>query len=402
MAAPPPRSFPLVLGPRRYTCQLKRDYGKEYCLQECPTLRAEHVYEYVRVESPADLPPPDERTVEVAILDMNHGWPNLGHDSIVHAVQDAACDLTPILEPAGLRLRAVSFEVRRRHMIPEGPGGRFAIYVGTGGPGHIDPHRNDGAAEGTQGIREDAGWEPRLFGLFDDIRLSDDTALLAVCHSFGVLCRWSEIATPVLRPAEKGGKSAGILENVLTAEAQRHPWFSLLAEELPEHRRLRIVDHRLYDLIAAPTLPPGVVPIAHETRGVGGPEGDALTMAEWARDGRGVMPRIFAVNHHPEIVDRSRQMLVLREKLERAEVSREWFEERERILTENYPDDDRDQRLHLTSDFTLMGPLRYYIYRQVRLRAERLGIQVPLHEDQVPETARATAALEGAAGRRPA
>ena len=82
---------------------------------------------------------------------MNHGWPNLGHDSIVHAVQDAACDLAPVLEPDGLRIRAVSFEVRQHHMIPEAPGGRFAIYVGTGGPGHIDPHQNDGRAEGAQG-----------------------------------------------------------------------------------------------------------------------------------------------------------------------------------------------------------------------------------------------------------
>jgi hypothetical protein len=387
MAAPPPRPLRLSLGLRRYTCELKRDYGKEYCLQECPTLRG-RVYEYVRVESDALLPAADERTIDIAVLDMNHGWPNLGHDSIVHAIQDAACDLGPLLEAAGLRIRAVSFEVRQRHMIPEGPGGRFAIYVGTGGPGHIDPYRNDGTGEGTQGIREDPAWEPRLFALFDAIRDDDAAALLAVCHSFGVMCRWSDVARPVLRPAEKGGRSAGILENVLTEEGARHPWFAQLAEDLPEHRRLRIVDHRLYDLIPPPgPLAHGALPIAHETRGVGGPEGDALTMVEWARDAGGVMPRIFAVNHHPEIVDRSRQMLILREKLDRGEVTREWFEDRARVLTETYPDDVGDQRLHLTSDFTLMGPLRYYLYRQVRLRAQRLGLEVALHEDHVPERA---------------
>ena len=43
------------------------------------------------------------------------------------------------------------------------------------------------------------------------------------------------------------------------------------------------------------------------------------------------MPRIFAVNHHPEIVDRSRQMLVLQQKLDRGEVTREWFEDRARV-----------------------------------------------------------------------
>ena len=380
MASPPP----LLLGPRRYTCQLKRTYGKEYCLLECPTLRAAHRYDYVRVESAADLPPVDEAMIDIAVLDMNHGWPNLGHDSLVHAVQDAACDLAPVLEAAGVGLRVLSFEVRRRHMIPEAPGGRFAIYVGTGGPGHIDPHQNDGRAEGAQGLREDPAWEPRVFALFDRIRDSEDAALLAVCHTFGVMCRWSEIAQPRLRPAEKGGKSAGILENLLTDDAMQHPWFRQLADELPDHRRLRIVDHRLYDLIpSAVGLPAGVTAIGHETRGVGGPEGEALTMVEWARDSAGVMPRIFAVNHHPEIVDRSRQMLVLLQKLERGEVTREWCDDRARVLTETYPDDTGDLRLHLTSDFTLMGPLRYQIYRQVRLRAATLGITLPLHEDEL-------------------
>jgi hypothetical protein len=104
------------------------------------------------------------------------------------------------------------------------------------------------------------------------------------------------------------------------------------------------------------------------------------------------MPRIFAVNHHPEIVDRSRQMLVLQQKLDRGEVTREWFEDRARVLTETYPDDAADYRLHLTSDFTLMGPLRYQLYRQVRLRAAALGIAMPLHEDELLPTQQARAA----------
>jgi hypothetical protein len=386
---------PLLFGPRRYTCQLKRTYGKEYCLQECPTLVAADRYHYVRVESASDVPPADERRIDVAILDMNHGWPNLGHDSLVHAVQDAACDLGPVLEGAGLGIRAISFEVRARHMLPEGPGGRFAIYLGTGGPGHIDPYQNRGNADGTQGIEEDPAWERPLFKLFDAIRDAPDTALLAVCHSFGVMCRWSGVAEPVLRAADKGGKSAGILENVLTEAAVQHPWFGQLAESLPDHRRLRIVDHRLYDLIPpAGPLAGGAVAIGHETRGVGGPEGEALTMVEWARDGAGAMPRIFAVNHHPEIVDRSRQMLILRQKLDRGEVTREWFEDRARVLTETYTDDADDHRLHLTSDFSLMGPLRYFLVRQIRLRAAALGQPVAIHEDDLfaPSVARSTPA----------
>src|SRR5262245_16738805 len=110
---------PAALGPRRYTCQLQRDYGKEFCLHSCPTHHTEGVYTYARVLSPADVPPADEGTIDVAVLDMNHGWPNLGHDSLVHAIQDAACDLMPLLKPAGLGIRALSYEVRERHMVPE-------------------------------------------------------------------------------------------------------------------------------------------------------------------------------------------------------------------------------------------------------------------------------------------
>jgi hypothetical protein len=371
-----------VFSPRRYTCALKRAHGKDFCLSECPA-RDTGIYEYGRVERPEDVPPADPGAIDVAILDMNHGWPNMGHDSLVQVVKDAACDLAGVLAETGLRIRPISYEVRRRHMIPEAPGGRFSVYIGTGGPGHIDPRRNDGVGPGTQGIKEDPAWEGPLFALYDAIRASDEAALVAVCHSFGVMCRWSGAAHPVLRAAAKGGKSAGIQENVLTEDAVRHPWFGQLAEELPDHRRVRVVDHRLFDLIPEPALPGGLTPIGYETRGVEGPTGDAITMIEWERDHAGTMPRVFAVNHHPEIVDRSRQMLILRQKLERGEVDQAWFEDRARVLTETYSDDARDQRLHLTSDYTLMGPVRYHLYRQVRRRAESLGHSVQLHEDMV-------------------
>ena len=70
-----------------------------------------------------------------------------------------------------------------------------------------------------------------------------------MCHTFGVMCRWLGIADVVLRGPEKGGKSSGIVDNVLTDAALEHPWFSRLARELPDRRRLKILDNRLYDLI---------------------------------------------------------------------------------------------------------------------------------------------------------
>lgn len=365
-------------------CRIKRERGKQFCVTSCPAVAPESPFEAVRVERAQDLPPAEARILDIAVLDMNFGWPNLGHDSLVHAVLDSLCDLTDVLSDVRMGVRILSFDVRRRRMIPVPPGERFTLYLGTGGPGHLDPRGNDGTSEGSQGISEDPSWEEPLFRLFDAILADPDAALLGVCHSFGVLCRWSGAARAVLRPPEKGGKSAGILENLLTTEAQTHPWFSRFARLLPEGRRLRVVDHRLFDMIPEPgPRPEGLRPIAYETRGIGGPAGDALTMMEFARDREGVMPRIFGVNHHPEIVDRTRQLMILRKKLDRGEVGPEWFEERAMVLTQTYPDDAKDQRLHLASDFTLLAPLRFHLHRQVRRRAESLGLRVDIHEEQI-------------------
>jgi hypothetical protein len=349
----------------------------------CPASAACGIFQYTRVERAQDLPPALDDAIDVAVLDMNHGWPNLGHDSLVHAVRDAACDLMAPLAGTGLRVRVLSFDVRRHAQVPEVPGGRFTLYLGTGGPGHLDPRRNDGVSEGSQGIREDPSWEAPVFRLFDAIRADEEAALLGVCHSFGVMCRWSGAAMPVLRGPEKG-KSTGILENVLSPEARRHPWFRRFSEELPDRRRLRVVENRLFDLVPRePAFPGGALPIGYETLGVSGPAGEAVTMLEFARDRDGVMPRVFAVNHHPEIVDRFRQMMVLGQKLDRGEVTNEWYQERVDILTRTYPDENSDQRLHVTSDYTLLAPLRFHLSRAVRKRADALFIPVAVHERDV-------------------
>lgn len=375
-----------------YACNHKRLHGAEFCASECPTKAPCGVFDYVRVEKPADLPPADPLFVDVAILDMNHGWPNLGHDSLVHAVLETSCDLVELTARSGLAVRAISFDVRRSGMVPEPPGGRFAVYVGTGGPGHIDPACNDGVAESAQGIHENAAWEPKAFALFDAILADPHAALIAVCHTFGVMCRWSGVARATLRGDEKGGKSTGILENVFSEQAAHHPWFSRFTEELPASRRTRIVDNRLFDLIPVHRFGPDQVPIGWETLGIGGPRGDALTMLEFARDAAGTMPRVFGVNHHPEIVDRGRQMMLLEQKVARGEVSRPWADERREILTRTYPDENSDQRLQFTSDATLLGPLRFHIHRQVRLRALALGLDPgELDEAAVLATARSAA-----------
>jgi hypothetical protein len=364
-------------------CGYKRQHGGQFCETDCPASAPCGVFEYERVEGPEQLPAEDPRTIDVAVLDMNHGWPNLGHDSLVHAVLDAACEVISVLEDAGLRVRVLSYDVRRSGVLPEGPGGRHGLYLGTGGPGHIDPHANDGVAPWSQGVVENPAWEAPAFRLFDAIRAHHEAALLAVCHTFGVLCRWSEAARPVLRGPGKG-KCSGVLENVLTWHAGEHPWFRRFAELLGPAARLRVVENRLFDLVPDAAWPAWATAIGFETLGVGGAPGDAVTMIEFARDRGGVVPRVFAVNHHPEILDRQRQRMILEQKRSRGEVTDEWYRERLEILTRAIPQEDVDQRLHLTSDFTLLGPLRFHLFRQIRKRAEALGrARSGFHEDRV-------------------
>src|SRR5512143_1776433 len=312
-------------------CANRQRHGREFCVSDCPAGAPSGVFEYARVERPEDVPPLDPRAIDVALLDMNHGWPNLGHDSLVHAVLDSCCEAIVPLETAGLRVRVLSYDVRRSGVLPEAPGGRHRLYIGTGGPGSIDPAANDGVRPESQGVRENAAWEQPAFALFDAIRSDPDAALVAVCHTFGVLCRWSGAARPVLRGPEKG-KCTGVLENVLSGPAREHPWFRRFAEALGASGRFRVVENRLFDLVPRPDRPPWAVPIAFETLGVGGAPGDAVTMIEFARDAGGLMPRFFAVNHHPEIVDRSQQRMILDQKRDRGEVAEPWYRERLEVL----------------------------------------------------------------------
>jgi hypothetical protein len=368
-----------------FDCRHRQRFGPEACLSSCPA--APPVFQVVRVQRAADVPAPEPHLVDIAVLDMHHGWPNLGHDAIVQAMQNALCDHAGPLRTAGIGFRVVSYDLRRGdQVIPEPPGKRHALYVGTGGPGHLDPRMNDGLSEGSQGIREDPAWEPRLFALFDAIRASESAVLLSVCHTFGVMCRWLGAADAVLRGPEKGGKSTGVVENILTDDALKHPWFSRFAEALPDRRRLFALDNRLYDLVPRGPLPAGVTAISYEALGKGGPAGGALTMMEVARDEAGVMPRILGVNHHPEIVNRSRLLVTLERQFERGDVTREWYEERRTTLTEPVADAWGDRLIHLTSSYTFMAPLRFHLYKQARLRGAALGRSLPVDEAILPLT----------------
>jgi hypothetical protein len=344
-------------------CRHRTIAGREACPPDCP---AAAVFTTARVDAGSPVPPPAEPgTIDVALLDMHHGWPNLGHDAIVHAMQDVACDLAPALREAGLRVRVVSYDVRRGAHVPGPPGEQHHLYVGTGGPGHLDPRRNDGAMPWTQGIREDAGWERPLFALFDAIARDEDAVLLGVCHTFGVMCRWLGVAEAALRGPGKGGKSAGIVDNELTDEAAAHPWFGRLAATLPDGRRFAILDNRLYDLLPTDRARSVLVLSQEPANGRDG-AARAVTGIEAARDRGGRMPRLFGVNHHPEIVNRDRQLALLRRRMARGEVTPEWYAERARTLTETLG--ARGEQLAHTSAYMFLGPLRFYLTREIGSR----------------------------------
>jgi hypothetical protein len=312
-------------------------------------------FEYVRIEDDS-LPAPRPDCIDVALLDMNHAWPNIGHDALVHVILEAADALREELERTQAKVRVLSFDVRRRHALPASPNGRFQLYIGTGGPGHLDPRLNDGKHEWSQGVDESAAWELPLFRLFDDILADRTAAMIAVCHSFGLVCRWSGIATPTLRDE----KSSGMPLNRLSREAMQHPWFRQFARELPDGQHFRVVDNRLFDMILNETGKSQ--PIAFEAGG-----STALTMIELARDASGAMPRFLGVNHHPEIIDRNHIMQVLDEKRAHGEVSDQWYDERAITMRDLFRGENERQS-RLTSRYTLIEPLRFHLERVIRER----------------------------------
>lgn len=321
-------------------------------------------FEYVRLGT---VPARGREYIDIALLDMNHSWPNMGHDSLVHLVLELAEEYQETLLEAGLKVRVISFDVRRGLQIPEPPD-RFQLYIGTGGPGYLDPRLNDGISEFSQGISESAEWEAPLFALFDRILEDPDAALFGVCHSFGLMCRWSGAAHSELRLE----KSSGMPTNILSPAGMEHPWFGQFANALPDHQHYRVIDNRLFDLVADRTS--SFTNIAYESEA----NLEGVTMIEFARDREGQMPRILGVNHHPEIIDREHLLCILDEKRAHGEVTEQWYDERLQTLEiEMRGEGARQSRL--TSHFTLIAPIRYQLSKLIRERREVVGLTKELN-----------------------
>ena len=202
------------------------------------------------ITAPGDVPPPHRARSTSPMLDMNHGWPNLGHDSIVHAVHGHR--LRPAARAPRGRLQRARALVRRaplRHD-PGAPGGRFALYLGTGGPGHIDPRaerRQRGQPGHPRGRRP--GSAP-LFRLFDAIRADEDAALVSrLPHLRRDVPLVGRRAAGPARAGEGRQERRPARERADARGAGSTPGSRSSRDELPDHRRLRILDNRLFDLI---------------------------------------------------------------------------------------------------------------------------------------------------------
>jgi hypothetical protein len=330
------------------------------------SLLDEHV-RYARVRKRGDEPPAQPGMVDVAVLDMNHGYPNLGHASIVETLLNIGHLERLEIGPTAPDFRVISFDVRGGGAVPISSPGRFPVIVGTGGPGSLDPRENDGISELSQGILEDPSWETPLWHFFDAILAARQTSFFGICHSFGLMARWSGIAESVLRPASKGGKSSGVVTNLLTGAARKHPWFSQFYEA-SNGPAIEVLDSRLFDLMPAGKR--NVEMLAFEATPEGDP-GAAVTMVEFARQPDGVLPRVWGVNHHPEIGDKGLQ----RERLERIEswgkVTPEWLHERRAALAAWNASALTERHLQWTSSFTFVGPIEDLIGRALAELGER-------------------------------
>ncbi len=313
---------------------------------------------YVRVDDARDEPLPERGLVDIAVLDMHHGYANLGHASIVESLLNYAHDARQ-RRPGAPPVRVVSYDVRHGLAIPSFPA-RFPLVVGSGGPGALDPRENDGTSAYSQGILEDPSWEAPLFSFFDGILASPSTAMLGICHSFGLLARWGGVARVELRGPSRGGKSAGIVSNILTDDAWAHPFFGDYFAENGSPL-VKVLDSRLFDLLPTGT---GIArPLAYDSDPSGTSPGPAVTMFEFARMDDGVVPRIWGVNHHPEIGE----PLLQRERLERVwangGVTEAWYRERLGALAEWSASEAAEDGLRRTSSWTFEKPLRRHIER---------------------------------------
>ena len=169
---------------------------------------------------------------------------------------------------AGLRIRVVSCDVRRGLVVPPLPDARGGLYLGTGGPGHIDP--------ALQRRRRRQPGHRRVAGL-------GVAALRALRRRARPPRRGADRHLPHLRRDEplarrRRSGAARPREGRQERRHRRHRadagsrpripgsarWRSGVADEPGHAGRIRVLDSRLYDLLPRPAMAATVTPLGFE------------------------------------------------------------------------------------------------------------------------------------------
>jgi homoserine O-succinyltransferase/O-acetyltransferase len=147
---------------------------------------------------------------KVAVLDLYNGTPNQGMRCIRDLLRDANGRY------GGVEIQFTEFDVRAREEIPDLT---FDMYISSGGPG--SPY--DG--EGSQ-------WEKNYFNWLDEVYSNNENNrisrkyLMAICHSFQMMCRHFALAEVVKRKSD----SFGIMPVHKTPPGKHDALFSLLPD----------------------------------------------------------------------------------------------------------------------------------------------------------------------------
>ena len=148
--------------------------------------------------------------VNIAILDLNEGQPNLGMKSIREIIHNWE-------KTIDIEVSTREFEVRQKIELPDLS---FDIYISSGGPGSpLD-------SEGTE-------WENKFFEWIRSVETWNQKSsnypkkhVLFICHSFQLACRYYNVATI----CKRNSTSFGVFPVHLLAAGKKEPVFEALQD----------------------------------------------------------------------------------------------------------------------------------------------------------------------------
>ena len=176
-------------------CQHKVRFGRQSCVTACPAIAPFGIFSYARVERAEDLPAASDQAIDVR--DPRHEprlaqpgprlarprRPRRGLRPAGAARGHGPADARPLLRRAPVAARCP----RRRADASRSTSAPAA-------PATSTPARTTGSPSGARGSARIPPGKRPTFRLFDAIRADETAALLGVCHTFGVMCRWSGAA----------------------------------------------------------------------------------------------------------------------------------------------------------------------------------------------------------------